>query len=266
VASNAEGYPVGAWVSGLFGWQDYVVGETKGPMRMQIVPEGVDPKAMLGVFGTTGLTAYFGMLEVGPLKEGDAVLVSGAAGATGSVAGQIARLKGATKVVGIAGGPAKCAWVRDVAGFDACIDYKSESIAGRVRDMFPAGVDLYFDNVGGEALDATLGQLAMNGRVVLCGGISSGYGTGTPPPGPRNYFNLVIMRGRMEGFILLDYIARFAAAREELIGWVRDGKLRYAEDIAEGLENAPATLRGLFEGANLGKQVLKVADAPLGPN
>lgn len=260
VASKHPGFAVGDFVNASAGWQDYLVtnGMTSiGPVGK--IPEGIDPKAMLGVYGITGLTAYFGLLDLGEPKEGSVVLVSGAAGATGSVAGQIAKIKGAT-VIGIAGGAEKCAWVTDVARFDACIDYKAGDLTRAIRAHAPKGVNIYFDNVGGPTLEAALANIAMRARVVLCGGISSGYGTDALPPGPRNYMQLVIMRARAEGFIVLDYASRFSEAVKELAGWVAQGKIVYAEDIQEGLENAPATLRRLFEGRNLGKQLLKVAD------
>ncbi len=191
------------------------------------------------------------------------VLVSGAAGATGSVAGQIARLAGAGKVIGIAGGQEKCAWARDVAGFDACIDYKAENVATRIHEEAPTGIDIYFDNVGGPILEQALMFIARNARVVLCGGISSGYTMEELPPGPRTYMNLVIQRARMEGFIVLDYQARFGEAVQQLFQWVGAGDIRYAEDVVEGLEHAPDTLNRLFEGRNMGKQLLKLADPPL---
>ncbi len=187
-------------------------------------------------------------------------MVSGAAGATGSVAGQIAKIRGAKTVIGIAGGADKCAWVTDVAGFDHCIDYKNEDVTKAIRQLAPKGINIYFDNVGGPILEAAIANLALKARVVLCGGISSGYGIDALPPGPRNYMQLVIMRARAEGFIVLDYAPRFAEGVKELAGWVASGKIVYEEDIQHGLENAPATLRRLFEGKNLGKQLLKVAD------
>jgi NADPH-dependent curcumin reductase CurA len=261
VASKHPGFAVGDFVNAAAGWQEYLIttGMTGlGPVGK--IPAGVDPKAMLGVYGVTGLTAYFGMLDLAEPKEGSVVLVSGAAGATGSVAGQIAKIKGAAKVIGIAGGAEKCAWVTDVAKFDACIDYKSEDLTKAIRTHAPKGVNIYFDNVGGPTLEASLANIAMKARVVLCGGISSGYGMEDLPPGPRNYMQLVIMRARAEGFIVLDYAPRFGEAVKDLSAWVAEGRIAYAEDVQEGLENAPATLRRLFEGKNLGKQLLKVAD------
>ncbi len=263
VESAHDDFPVGTLVQGSFGWQDYYLsdGTTElGPVS--ILPPGVAPTAALSIYGVTGLTAYFGMLDVGVPEHGDVVLVSGAAGATGSVAGQIARIAGASKVIGIAGGAEKCAWVRDVAGFDACIDYKNENVVARLGEEAPKGLNIYFDNVGGPILEQALMFLALKARVVLCGGISSGYTMEGLPPGPSTYMNLVIQRARMEGFIVLDYQPRFSEAVVQLSTWVAQGKLRYAEDIVDGLEHAPETLNRLFEGRNFGKQLLKVGDAP----
>lgn len=260
VASNDPAYAEGDMVSGLLNWQDYSVQGPGVGFGLTKVPDGIPPEAVLSVFGTTGMTAYFGMLDLGEPKEGHTVFVSGAAGATGSVAAQIAKLKGATTVIGSAGGPAKCAWVTDTAGLDACIDYKSENTADRLKELAPKGLNIYFDNVGGPTLEAALDNIAMNARVVLCGAISTGYDMSAPAPGPRNYMQLVIMRARMEGFIIIDYMHRYPEAIAEMAGWVSEGKIVYEQQVSEGLENAPAALRGLFEGANLGKQLLRVRD------
>ncbi len=214
VRSNSSRYQPGQLVFGLTGWQDYAVAD-EGARMLQPLPDGIDPTAALSIFGTTGMTAYFGLLDVGRVKEGDTVVVSGAAGATGSTVGQIARIKGAGRVVGIAGSAEKCAWLVDELGFDAAVNYKEPDVAGRLRAACPDGIDLYFDNVGGELLDICLAQLAMRGRVVLCGAIST-YNEAGPPPGPRNYINLLIKRGRMEGFIILDYLDRFPEAQAEM--------------------------------------------------
>jgi NADPH-dependent curcumin reductase CurA len=205
-----------------------------------------------------GLTAYFGLLDVGRPAPGETVVVSGAAGATGSIVGQIAKIKDC-RAIGIAGGPEKCRWLTDEAGFDAAIDYKSEDVKARLKALCPKGVDIFFDNVGGPILDAALARIAMRGRVVLCGGIAA-YDAAEPPPGPRNYLNLISKRGRMEGFIVLDYLPRAAEALDALAGWVKAGKLKHRIDVQHGLENAPATLRRLFEGKNEGKQLLRVAE------
>ncbi len=227
------------------------------------MPPGIPLSLLMSAFGGTALTAYFGMIDVGEIREGDNVLVSGAAGATGSVAAQIARIKGAAKVVGIAGGPEKCAWLRDEAGLDSAIDYKSEDVGRRLREEFPRGADLFFDNVGGSILDDALLNMAEKGRVVICGGISQ-YNEKELPPGPRNYLQIVSRRLTVKGFNLLDFVERRgAAAGNDLPRWVSEGKIAHAEDIQEGIKNAPQTFLRLFEGKNLGKQLLKVADPPL---
>jgi NADPH-dependent curcumin reductase CurA len=243
-------------VEGMAGWQQYAVVKPGGLFGSGKVPAGLDPKLLMGVLGVTGLTAYFGLLDLGQPKAGETVVVSGAAGATGSIAGQIARLKGC-KVIGIAGGPDKCAWLTKEARFDAAIDYKRENVGARLAQLAPQGVDVYFDNVGGDILDAVLAQIRMKARVVLCGGISA-YNEVEPPPGPRNLMNLVIQRARMEGFIVIDYAARFGAAREELKRWVDAGELVHQEDIVTGIERAPEALLRLFTGKNLGKQLIQV--------
>jgi len=264
VESRHPDYAVGEMVSGLLGWQEYALADgTPGPMGgLARVPEGVAPELMLSVLGGTGLTAYFGMTEIGGVHEGDTVLVSGAAGATGSIAAQIAKLRGAARVVGIAGGPEKCAWLRDEAGLDGAIDYKSEKIGARLREEFPNGASLFFDNVGGDILDEGLLHMAQNGRIVLCGGISA-YNEESLPPGPSNYMQIVIRRLTVRGFILIDHLAQAGQAIGELSRWLAEGRIAHAEDIQEGFENTPKTFLRLFRGQNLGKQLLKLADPPI---
>lgn len=257
VASRRSDLAVGQLVQGLLGWQDYKVAHPGGGPGLTPLPPGVEPRLALSVLGVTGLTAYFGLLDLGQPQPGETVLVSGAAGATGSVAAQIARIQGC-RAVGIAGGPEKCAWLRDEAKLDAAIDYTSEDVRARIGALCPDGVHVYFDNVGGPILEAALDHVAERARIVLCGGIS-GYDAKTPPPGPSNLMNLVIRRCRMEGFIVIDYAARFGEAIPVLRDWVQEGRIAHAEDVQQGLENAPATLRRLFEGRNLGKQLLEVA-------
>jgi NADPH-dependent curcumin reductase CurA len=259
VASNSDQYAVGEYVAGMVGWQDYVVAGGQGLFGVNVVPPGIDPKAMLSLFGSNGLTAYFGMVDIGRIRPGDTVVVSAAAGATGSIAGQVAKALGGGPVIGIAGGPAKCAWVTDVAGFDSCIDYKSEDVDDRLRWVAPDGVDVFFDNVGGPVLDTVLAHLARRARIVVCGAVASGYEPGQPPHGPRNYLQLGIKRARMEGFVFLDHVDRFPEAFAALHTWMIEGRMVYAEDTVDGLENAPAALRRLFEGRNHGKQLLRVA-------
>ena len=249
---------MGDTVFGMLGWQDHAVIGGDGAAMAQVVPGDIDPTAALGVFGTTGMTAYFGLLDVGRPVEGDTVVVSGAAGATGSVVGQIARIKGAGKVVGIAGGPEKCAWIVDELGFDAAIDYKADDVAARLGEECPDGIDVYFDNVGGKILDACLARLAMRGRVVLCGAISSYNDDRGAATGPANYINLLLRRGRMEGFLVLDYLNRFPEGQGEMLGWVLDGSVKHAVHVVEGLESAPDALNLLFTGGNTGKVVVKV--------
>jgi NADPH-dependent curcumin reductase CurA len=254
--SNCDRYAVGDLVVGLTGWQDYVIAD-EGAASMQVIPPGIEPPMVLSVLGVTGMTAYFGMIDVGRVGAGDTVVVSGAAGATGSVAGQIARIKGATTVIGIAGTAEKCAWIVDELGFDAAVNYKTDNVAKSLRALCPDGIDLYYDNVGGEILDTCLAQLAMRGRIVLCGAISV-YNEKDRPPGPRNIFNLIIKRGRMEGFLVLDYLDRFLEAQIEMVGWLAEGKVKHAEHLVDGLEQAPDALNLLFTGGNTGKVIVKL--------
>ena len=256
VASNSERYEPGDLVFGMTGWQDYVVAG-EGAASMRRLPDGIDPPTALNLFGITGMTAYFGLLDVGKMKEGDSVLVSAAAGATGSTVGQIAKLKGASKVVGIAGSKEKCRFLVEGLGFDAAIDYHNDDVRDALGEHFPDGIDLYFDNVGGEILNAALGRIAMRGRVVLCGAIATYNDTG-PAAGPSNYRNLIGRRGRMEGFIILDYTSRFGEAQAEFAVWLAEGKLRHFEHVVEGLEHTPGALNMLFKGANIGKVVVKL--------
>lgn len=258
VETRHDDYVVGDLVQGLGGWQEYFVVSPGGLMGATRLPQGVTPELALGVLGTTGLTAYFGLLDLSDPKEGDTVLVSGAAGATGSVAGQIAKIKGC-RVVGIAGGREKCDWLVGEANFDAVIDYKNEDVEAGIADKCPDRINIFFDNVGGDILQAALNHIAMNSRVILCGGISS-YNEETPPPGPNNLMNLVITRSRMEGFIIIDYLHRVDEFMADMGQWLQEGRIVHLEDIQEGFENIPATLQRLFTGQNMGKQLLKISD------
>ncbi|NKC01568.1 MAG: zinc-binding dehydrogenase [Pseudomonadales bacterium] len=259
VESRHAGFATGDLVQTTGGWQDFViVAPDQALMGLNKIPAGVPPEMMLSVLGVTGLTAYWGLLDLGQPKAGETVLVSGAAGATGSIAGQIAKIKGC-RVVGIAGGPEKCAWLKNEAGFDDVIDYKNEQVDARIGETCPNKVDVFFDNVGGNILEAALNHINMHARVVLCGGIS-GYNATDPIPGPANLMNLVIMRARMEGFIVIDYMDRAALAVQELVGWIEGGELKYQVDLQTGFENIPSTLTRLFTGQNIGKQLLKIAD------
>jgi NADPH-dependent curcumin reductase CurA len=257
VDSQHADFSVGDLVQTTGCWQDYVVvAPDKGPMGLSKLPPGVSPEMMLSVLGITGLTAYFGLLDIGQPRPGETVLVSGAAGATGSVVGQIAKLKGC-RVVGIAGGQKKCAWLRDEAGFDAVVDYKSENVRAQIAHHCPDKWDIFFDNVGGSILEDALDHINLRSRVVLCGGIS-GYNATEPVPGPSNLMNLVTNRGRMEGFIILDYLPRAAEAIHDLMAWVASGELKYKIDLQQGFENIPSTLQRLYTGQNFGKQLLKI--------
>ena len=234
VESNNVDVPAGSMVFGMLGWQEYVIMTADAPFT--VVPDGVDPTWVLSVFGITGLTAYFGLLDIGQPKVGDTVVVSGAAGATGSVVGQIARLSGASRVVGIAGSDEKCAWLTDELGFDAAINYRKQNVLAALGETCPDGIDVFFDNVGGEILDAALAHLAMKARVVICGAISQ-YNSDTPE-GPKNYLALIMKRARMEGFLVLDYLDRFPEAQLKMFEWVLSGSIKHKEHVVEGLEHA----------------------------
>ena len=255
VESKHPKYPVGALVAGTFGMQDYALASDANPFRVH--PEGTEPTQALGVLGGTGMTAYFGLLRLGEPKPGDVVVVSGAAGATGSIAGQIAKIKGCT-VVGIAGSDAKCDWLTGELNFDASINYKTQNVGTELDRLCPDGINIYFDNVGGEILDLCLARIATNARVVICGGISRYNSTG-PIPGPRNYFNLVYRRARMEGFIVLDYAPEFAAASAEMQAWIDSGQLKQQVTVIDGFRELPNALIQLFEGANTGKLMVRTS-------
>jgi hypothetical protein len=252
VESRVDGFAPGDLVTGMMGWQEYALGD--GSLRK--LPAGTDPRLALSVLGITGLTAYFGLLDVGQPKEGDVVVVSGAAGATGSVVGQIAKIKGC-RAIGIAGGADKCRWLTEEAGFDAAIDYKSEEVGARLDALCPDGIDVFFDNVGGPILDEALARIARGARVVVCGAISA-YNLKERPPGPTNYYRIVAQRARMQGFVVIDYLPRAAEAIPDLLKWVGEGKLHWKADVQQGFENAPKTLLRLYSGANFGKQLLEL--------
>jgi NADPH-dependent curcumin reductase CurA len=258
VRSTNPDLPEGCLVQGLANWQEYGIGDPAGAIPPTRLPDGTPPNLALSVFGTTSLTAYFGLLDVGKPQPGETVLVSGAAGATGSIAAQIARIKGCD-VVGIAGGPEKCGWLHDACRIDKVIDYKSEDIDVRLGELCPDGIDVFFDNVGGDTLEVALNHMADFGRLSLCGAIA-GYNDEVPRPGPSNLMLLTTRRLRMEGFIVLDYLDRAEEAITALTEWVMAGDIAWREDIQEGFENIPATLQRLFSGANEGKQLLKLAD------
>jgi NADPH-dependent curcumin reductase len=256
VASRHPDFARGDYVTGALGMQEYAA--LHGGELTKVDPNEAPLTTYCGALGITGLTAYFGLLDVGKPEPGQTVVVSGAAGAVGTVVGQIAKIKGC-RVVGIAGGAEKCRFVVDELGFDAAIDYKSEKVAKALREHCPRGIDVYFDNVGGEILDAALVNLARRARVVICGAISQ-YNSTTGVGGPKNYMMLLVTRSRMEGFVIFDYAARYAEAAREMAGWMKEGKLVSHCHVVSGLETFPETLLGLFSGENLGKLILKVRD------
>ena len=215
-------------------------------------------ETFIGTLGMPGMTAYFGILEVGQIKEGETVLVSGAAGAVGSVVGQIAKIKGC-KVVGIAGGPEKCKYLVEELGFDGAIDYKNESVKRGIRKHLPEGIDVYFDNVGGDILDAALTQIRRHARIVICGAISQ-YNNTEAIKGPSNYLSLLVNRGRMEGMVVMDYAKGFRGAAMEMAQWMQTGQLKSKEDVYDGIENFYDTFLRLFSGEKKGKLVLKVLE------
>ncbi|MCH0564211.1 NADP-dependent oxidoreductase [Streptomyces sp. MUM 2J] len=255
-ASNHPGFQPGDHVVGTFGVQEYVVSDGRGAMKVDTSLAA--PSTYLGALGMPGMTAYFGLLDVGALKDGETVVVSGAAGAVGSIAGQIAKAKGC-RVVGIAGGPEKCAMLTDELGFDAVIDYRAEDVRKALRRHAPDGIDVYFDNVGGDVLDAALTRLAMHARVVVCGAISQ-YNNTTPVKGPSNYLSLLVRRARMEGFVVFDYAERYAQAAREISAWIGAGRIKVKEHVVTGsVDDFPETLGMLFRGENVGKLVLELA-------
>lgn len=256
VASKNPDFAVGDTVTGQLAVESYVVSDGSGLQKVSPTAD-VPPERYLALLGMTGMTAYFGLFDVGALSEGDTVLVSGAAGAVGSVVGQLAKVKGA-RAIGIAGGPEKCAWITDELGFDAAIDYRSQDVRRRIGELAPEGVDVYFDNVGGEILDAALARLAMHARVVICGAISQ-YNAEGGTTGPRNYLNLLVRRARMEGFLVGDYLDRWGRAGEELAGWLAEGRLLSREDVVDGtVGDFPEVFLRLFRGENTGKLVLRL--------
>jgi len=239
------------------GWRDLALVKHDAAQRLDIsqVPE----QAYLGILGMPGLTAYAGLVEVAPVRAGDVVLVSAAAGAVGSAAGQFARKLGAARVIGSAGGPRKCLHVVEELGFDAAIDYKQGELLDQIHDVAPDGIDVYFDNVGGELLEAALGWLRLHGRIAICGAISQYNATGLPP-GPRNLYRLIQTRGTMRGMLVSDHAHLKRRFFEEVGGWIADGSVRYHETVVEGLENAPRAFCDLLAGANVGKMLVRLVD------
>jgi NADPH-dependent curcumin reductase len=258
IRSTNPAFPEGCLTSAMYGWQEYAVADISLPMPPARLPDGISPTTALAVFGATTLTAYFGLIEVGGLKAGQTVVVSAAAGATGSAAVQIAALRGA-RVIGIAGGAQKCATVCGEYGADAAIDYRHENVDQRLAELCPNGIDLYYDNVGGSILQGAIANMAHHGRIVLCGQIVN-YDQQEPAPGPNNLMLLVYRQVRMEGFLILAFAKQIPDAMKEIGAWVAAGKLRVREDIQHGFENIPRTLMRLYRSENDGKQLLKLAD------
>ncbi len=256
VASGDSAFAVGDYVVGGFGVQEYA--RLPGKALTKVDATAAPLPVYLSALGMPGMTAYFALLEVGKPKEGETVVVSGAAGAVGALVGQIAKIKGC-RVVGIAGGEDKSRYLVNRLHFDAAIDYKTQEVPQGLRMHCPKGIDVYFDNVGGDILDACLARLALHGRVVVCGAISQ-YNNTTPVKGPSNYLSLLVNRARMEGFVVFDYAARYSEAVREMARWIAEGKLVSREDIVDDLETFPERLLMLFKGENFGKLVLKVAD------
>jgi NADPH-dependent curcumin reductase CurA len=254
IAAFKPGDIVQPWT---LGWQDYAV--TKGGGKVGVTPETPMLAYMSGL-GMTGATAYFGLLDIGKPKPGETVVVSAAAGAVGSIAGQIAKIKGC-RVVGLAGSDDKCKWVVDDLGFDACINYKTENVLEALRRECPKGIDVYFENVGGEILDAVLTLANLEMRIPLCGLIST-YNADGPVPGPYMFRNVLMKRVLIKGYIITDYLARFGEFMRDMPGWIASGQVKWRVDVAQGLENAPAVLQKLFTGGNTGKLVVQISPEP----
>lgn len=265
VKSRHTDYQAGEIFVGSLGWQDYSIQRPRGSefvFSTKKVKNPIHPLSTeLSLLGQAGATAYFGLLETGKMKAGDSVLVSAAAGGVGSAAGQIARIKGAKKVVGIAGSDEKCGWLIDTLRYDDVINYKTENVGDRIKELFPDGIDVFFDNVGGEILNAGLANLAMHARIVICGFISTDYAPG-PHHGPINYQCIVYKRARIEGFVVFDYWEQYEKAERDLLAWYRSGELINAEDEDNGLEMMPDSLASLFRGGNTGVKICRVSQDP----
>ena len=255
VASNSPDYEVGQLVQGLTGWQDYAVASAAAPLFVMPETPGLSESHLLGALGMTGLTAYVGMLDIGRPQAGETVVVSAAAGAVGSIAGQLAKLQGA-RVVGIAGGARKCELLTGELGFDAAVDYKAPDWREQLKAATPDGIDVDFENVGGEIMEAVFGRLNVRARVALCG-LISGYNDDAPA-GPRNFGVLLIHRVHLEGFIVLDHFGRMKEVVPQLAAWMGEGRLRAQETVVEGFERLPEAINMLFDGANTGKLVVRI--------
>ncbi|WP_099225444.1 NADP-dependent oxidoreductase [Mycobacterium persicum] len=256
IASKNLRYPVGQKVQGLVGWQEYAVVSDAMPLLPVDVAEGVSPSAYLGALGMTGLTAWIGIRDIGKPRAGETVVVSAAAGAVGSVAGQLAKADGA-RGVGIAGGQEKCALLTEQLGFDAAVDHRADDWPAQLAAATPHGIDVDFENVGGDIMDAIFARLNMGARIALCG-LISGYNSAEPPPGPRAFGNLLVQRATLQGFIILDHLHRAPEAIAEISGLIAQGKLTPLETVVEGFEQLPTAINMLFDGKNIGKLVVKV--------
>ena len=254
IESKHETFAVGDYVAGHNGVQSYAVSDGTGLYKVD--PNLAPLSYYLGVLGMPGMTGYFGLLKTGEPKAGETVVVSGAAGAVGGLVGQIAKIKGC-RVVGIAGGAEKCKFLVDELGFDAAIDYKNENVKKALKETCPKGVDVFFDNVGGDILNDVLTQINLRARIVICGAISQ-YNTTTEVKGPSNYLSLLVNRARMEGIVVFDNIKEYPTAMKDIAGWIQSGELKVKDHIVEGIETFPDTLMMLFKGQNFGKLVLKV--------
>ena len=257
VTSRNERLEEGDWVVHDLGWREAALSDGRGARRID--PSLAPISTALGVFGMPGITAFVGIVDIGGVGDGDTVFVSGAAGAVGSVAAQLARLRGA-RVIGSAGTPEKVAWLREL-GMEGAFDYHEAPTRDALRDLAPDGIDVYFDNVGGETLEAAIGAMRLRGRIVACGAISR-YNAVRALPGPRNLFMVVTKRLRMQGFIVSDHYDRFPAFLEEVAPRVADGTIQYRETIVDGIENAPTAFIGMLEGANVGKMLVRVGPEP----
>jgi NADPH-dependent curcumin reductase CurA len=261
VATRSDRFPLGHMVYALPGWQRY--GLVRDDPLATPLGEAVDAPALLALYGATGLTAYVGMIDIGQVQEGETVVVSAAAGATGSLAAQIAKINGC-RVIGICGRDDKVRWLLDDLGLDGAINHRTDDVRARLRELCPDRVDVYFDNVGGPILDAALDRLAMHARVVLCGAIAI-YNERGRPPGPSNYFQLINRRARMQGFLSLDHWDRFGDVAATLGSWAAEGRLKYRTQVYEGLESAVGALNALFTGENIGKTVIRVLEEEAAP-
>ena len=255
VESKNENFSEGDLVSGMVGWQTHHIPSENDLKTMRKVPDVLPVPTMLNIFGSTGITAYFGLLDVGNPQPGETVVVSGAAGATGAMVCQIAKIKGC-HVIGIAGGDEKCSWLKE-CGVDDVIDYKNSNVAEELTKLAKDGIDIYFDNVGGPILESVLFLININARIICCGSISN-YTGEQMPVGPRNLTMLIVRRAKMQGFLVLDYYGRASEAIDDISKWAMEGKIKHREDIQKGIENCPETLNRLFTGQNQGKQMLKI--------